>query len=302
MQINRLFEIIYLLLNQEGRTMTAKELADHFEVSVRTIYRDIEALCQAGIPIYTSKGKGGGISLMENFILNKSLLSQEEKNELIWALQGSRGVKAIEGGETLSRIKSLFGGNGQDWIEIDFSDWGGYRTKVFQKIKCGVMERRLLEFNYYNSKGEKSWRQIEPYGLWFKSKSWYLRAYCRKSEGIRIFKISRIRNLKVKEESFIPRFDSRDFDQESSGWGGPSSVRILIHISKSQAYRVYDEFPEEAVFPQEDGSFLAEYTGALDEWVFSSILSFGPEAKVVEPDYVRNIIIERLEKAAKLYS
>lgn len=301
MQINRLFEIVYLLLSSEGRTMTAAELAAHFEVSVRTVYRDVETLCQAGIPIYTCKGKGGGISLLENFILNKSLLSQEEKNEMLWALQGSRGVKAIEG-ETLSRLKSLFGENAQDWIEIDFSDWGEYRAGIFQKIKQGVMEKRTLEFDYYNTRGESRRRLVEPSGLWFKSKSWYLRAFCRESKGMRVFKINRIRNLEVKEENFVPRSGSTADLEESKGWRRSGNVRIVLRISGSQAFRVYDEFPEEVLFPQEDGSFLAEYDGPEDEWVYSSILSYGPEAEVIEPERIRNIVKEKLEKTREIYS
>lgn len=107
MQINRLFEIVYLLLEKQGTT--ARELAEHFEVSVRTVYRDIDTLCQAGIPIYTNKGRGGGIHLMDNFILDKSVLSDMERQEILWGLQGLNAVKAADNDEVLSRMRSLLG-------------------------------------------------------------------------------------------------------------------------------------------------------------------------------------------------
>ncbi|WP_322413598.1 helix-turn-helix transcriptional regulator, partial [Clostridium perfringens] len=119
--INRLFEIIYILLDKENTT--AKELAEHFEVSQRTIYRDIEDLSQAGIPIYMSKGKGGGISLLSNFVLNKAILSEEEKREILAAMQGLSAINENEFNGALSKLSSFLGGNNENWIEVDFSNW-----------------------------------------------------------------------------------------------------------------------------------------------------------------------------------
>ncbi|MDZ5035281.1 HTH domain-containing protein, partial [Clostridium perfringens] len=119
--MNRLFEIIYILLDKENTT--AKELAEHFEVSQRTIYRDIEDLSQAGIPIYMSKGKGGGISLLSNFVLNKAILSEEEKREILAAMQGLSAINENEFNGALSKLSSFLGGNNENWIEVDFSNW-----------------------------------------------------------------------------------------------------------------------------------------------------------------------------------
>lgn len=300
MQINRLFEMVYLLLSRESRTMTAKELAEHFEISTRTVYRDIEILCQAGIPIYTNKGKGGGISLMEDFILNKSVLSEEEKNDILWSLQGLSGVKALNGENTLSKLKSLFGARDHDWIEIDFSDWGEYRADIFAKIKEAVIGNQVIEFEYYNSNGEKSKRQAEPFRLWFKSKSWYLKAYCRKSKAMRVFKIRRMRNIKVIEEGFLYQNEKEIKEKEASGSQAPR-VEILLHISSGLGFRVFDEFSEEAIDQQPDGSFLVTFCGVENEWVYNLILSYGSDIKVVKPQRIQQLIKDRLVLALKNY-
>ena len=122
MQINRLFEIIYILLNK--KLITATELAEHFEVSVRTIYRDIDTLSSAGIPIYAVQGKGGGISLLDDYILDKSLLSEKEQHEILYALHSLSGAKAPESDDVLERLNHLVNKNKTSWIEVDFSPWG----------------------------------------------------------------------------------------------------------------------------------------------------------------------------------
>jgi len=122
MQINRLFEIVYILLDK--KTITAKELSKHFEVSVRTIYRDVEALSISGIPIYTNKGKGGGISLIEDFVLNKSVLSEKEQNEILMSLQSINAMKFLDVEPVLKRLSTIFNKESDNWIDVDFSQWG----------------------------------------------------------------------------------------------------------------------------------------------------------------------------------
>jgi len=298
MQINRLFEIVYLLLEKQGTT--ARELAEHFEVSVRTVYRDIDTLCQAGIPIYTNKGRGGGIHLMDNFILDKSVLSDMERQEILWGLQGLNAVKAADNDEILSRIRSLFGAHKTDWVQVDFSDWTDERQKVFGDIKEGIILKKVIEIDYYNSTGEKSSRQVEPLQLWFKDKSWYLKGYCRKAGEMRLFRITRMKQ--VLEE----KFDRVLPVQESKGKKGYREkgymVEISLHIDASCAYRVYDEFEEAQIQVQEDGSFHAKLNCPENEWVYGYILSFGPLVRVMSPERVKNQVKERLERTLEFYS
>ena len=148
MQINRLFEIIYVLLDK--KSVTAKELAEHFGVSRRTICRDIDTLSTAGIPIYTERGKGGGIRLLPDFVLNKSLLSEQEQNEILSALHGLASIKTEGTDLILQKLSSIFGKTTTNWLEVDFPGWS-YENDYFNDLKVAISERRIAEFDYYNS-------------------------------------------------------------------------------------------------------------------------------------------------------
>lgn len=188
MQINRLFEIVYILL--EKMKITARELADKFEVSTRTIYRDIEILSAAKIPVYANKGKGGGISILDDYVLNKSLLSEEEQNQILFALQSIEKISNQEGKSILEKMGAIFNKSKTNWIEVDFSDWGtmGEQDQTFNLIKKAILKQNRLEFIYYNSYGEEKKRQVEPLQIYFKDKAWYLKAYCKEREDYRLFK------------------------------------------------------------------------------------------------------------------
>ena len=176
MQMNRQFEIIYLLLNK--KSTTAKELAEHIGVSQRTIYRDIDTLSLAGIPIYTEKGKGGGISLLPDYVLNKSILSEQEQNEILSALQGLSSVKTAETDQVLKKLSTIFNKNTVRWLEVDFTDWSFANGKAFYDFKTAILERRIAEFDYYSTYGEMTHRRVEPIQLWFKSRAWYIKCFC----------------------------------------------------------------------------------------------------------------------------
>ncbi len=298
MQVIRLFEIVYILLNKNY--ITARELAEHFEVSVRTIYRDIDVLCQAGIPIYTSKGKGGGIGLLDNFVLNKSVLSKQEQEEIISALQGLNATNYPDLNQVLSKMSSLFGTKQNNWIEVDYSDWSDSQKETFNLIKTAVLQKKVLQFDYYSTYGEKTSREAEPLQLWFKNRTWYLKAYCRNKSDMRTFKLNRMKNLKVTNEAFIREMPAgQQLLQENMPL--PEAVTVKMRISASQAYRVYDEFNESLVEKKEDGSFLVTFSFPEDEWVYGYILSFGNYAEVLEPARVRGIIKNRLQEALSVY-
>lgn len=298
MQINRLFEIIYILLNK--KSITAKELSDHFEVSQRTIYRDIDTLCECGIPIYTSKGKGGGIGLLDNFILNKSLLSEDEQNEILCALQSLQATNYKDNNSVLSKLSNLFGTTNTNWIEIDFSDWSSGSEENFSILKHAILNTKVVSFDYYSSYGEKTTRSVEPLQLWFKDKNWYLKAFCKLKKDYRIFRLSRIKNLLVSNETFIRKLpetlsESRNLNQNRD------IVNLKLNINFSQSYRVYDEFDYDQITVNDDNTFTVSASYPQGEWVYSYILSFGPDATVLEPEYVRNIIKGRLNEMINKY-
>ena len=287
MQVNnRLFEIIYILMQK--KKITAKELSERFEVSTRTIYRDIEILSRANIPIYTTKGKDGGIELIEEYVLNKAILSE-----------GMKKVRGKEEKDVLEKLSILFNKKVEDWIKIDFSNWGKKNTQEerFDIIKKAILNKNLIEFVYYNSNGEKTKRIVEPIQIWFKDKSWYVISYCRIKMDYRIFKIARIRDIKILEEHF-----QRELPKErKEGKYKFEEILLELEISKEMAYRVYDEFEDEEITKKEDGNFIIKVKYPENEWIYSYILSFEEYAKVISPERIKVDIKKKLEKISKKY-
>lgn len=297
--MNRLFEIVYLLLDK--KLLTAKQLSEHFEVSQRTIYRDVEIICQAGIPLYTTKGKGGGIQLLDHYVLNKTVLSEQEQREIMSALHGLYALQYPDNDQVLTKLNSLFGSREHEWIEVDLSDWSDARKETFLMLKDAILHKKAVTFDYYGSYGEKSFRVVEPLKLWFKQKAWYIKGYCRDRQEQRTFKISRIDQLQVLEEQFEREFVKDSSSKQSESMNRPI-VTLHLKIAASQAYRVVDEFEQQYVVQQEDGSFIVTVSYPYDEWVYGYILSFGSHVEVLEPVSVRVEIAKRLQSALNHYS
>ncbi len=298
MQVNnRLFEIVYILMQK--KKVTAKELADRFEVSTRTIYRDIEILSRANIPIYATKGKDGGIYLLDEYVLNKTILSEEEQNQILFALQSMKKVVGQDERDILAKLSTVFNKKVNDWIKIDFSSWGknNKQEEIFNMIKTAILNKNQIEFVYYNSNGEESKRIIEPLQIWFKDKSWYLISYCKLKEDYRTFKIARIKEIKILEEHF-ERELPKEQRQEKYNF---KIISLELEIDKAMAYRVYDEFENEEIRKNEDGNFIVNVEYPENEWVYSYILSFGEYAKVLSPKRAKEIIKDKLEKTLKNY-
>ena len=300
MKINRLFEMVYLLMDK--KSMTANELAAHFEVSKRTILRDIDALTAAGIPIYTTQGKGGGISILDWFVLNKTVISESEQQQILFALKGMSATQHIETDSVLSRLQSLFEKAERDWIEVDFSRWGNGaadRAK-FDILKNAIIHERAIAFTYASSYGEMSNRKVYPLKLMFKSKSWYLQAFCLAKQDYRIFKISRMMNVHMLTESF----DSKAFPipaLEQDEAPSPDLIEVTLRFEPHVAYRVYDEFDESCVTKNEDGSFTAVMRWPKGYWLYDYILSFGAGLEVIGPQHVRDEIVRQAAQIQQKY-
>jgi len=296
--MNRLFETVYILLNK--KTATAKELAEHFGVSQRTIYRDVDALTLAGIPVYTEQGKGGGISLMPNFVLSKSILSEQEQHEILSALRGLSGIKTADTNQVLQKLSAVFNKSTVNWLETDFSNWEFSDREMFNDFKTAILERRIVEFDYFGSSGEKTRRHMEPVRLWLKSRAWYVKGFCLGRQDMRLFKLVRVRNLTVTDE----RFAERDFTTATpypTHTSAGHSETIKLRIAPEMTYRVHDEFDENMAKKQDDGSFVVSAGWPVDDWVCGKILSFGEYIEVLEPEYLREIIRDKAKKIAEKY-
>ncbi|MBC3796340.1 helix-turn-helix transcriptional regulator [Acetobacterium tundrae] len=300
MQINRLFEIVYILLDK--KTVTARELSEHFEVSQRTIYRDVEILSQTGIPIYTTKGKGGGISILSEFVFNKSILSDTEQNEIISALQSLNALNGSNVDPILNKMATLFNKNSSNWIDVDFSHWGSdeMEKEKFKLIKTGILDKKVLDFDYYSSYGEKSTRLMEPLKLMFKGQSWYLYGYCRLKCDYRIFKITRIRNISMKDETFERATPENIWTETDSGYES-RTVNLVLKFDAEMAYRLYDEFSAEDIKINPDGSFIVKTCMPEGNWVYGYLMSYGERVEVLEPERMKKKIAEKYEKALKKY-
>jgi len=321
--LERLISIIYILMNKE--TVTAGELAERFEVSTRTIYRDIEALSIAGIPVYCRKGKNGGISLTEEFVLNKMLITKEEQQEILAALVGLQETEVSDGNreqETLKKLGEFFQTEPVPWVNIDLSDWSGLRKQMYEDIKRAILTRHVIEFDYYGQNRPMSHRVVEPVQLQFKEYTWYLRAYCRERQDFRTFKLFRMQRLCVQAETFVPKREPALLQKDEVAGKAEKSVEmhdstrvelqtqeqefpvtpLTIWIDKKEAYRIYDRFDESELEQLPDGNFLAHCAYPLDEWVYSLILWFGPSAKVLEPEFIRDEVQKRIKKMMENYN
>lgn len=303
MQIGRLFETVYILLHQQN--VTAKELAEHFEVSQRTIYRDIELLGSYGIPIYTNKGRGGGIGLIDSFVLKRSLLTTQEQKDILAGLQSLQAVHYTDAAGLLAKLCGMFNQEAASWVEIDFSSWNPGEQNDFQLIKSAIMQQEKIIFYYYNRLGDHSRREVEPLQLYFKHRTWYLKAFCTHKQDIRLFKLSRIKELSATGEHF--ERSQLLIKSDETGTGElleqlPANItKIVLKIDASQAYRIYDEYQDEEVLQLEDGSFIVTTYFPEDEWVYGHILSYGPYAEVLEPVRVRRLINDKLQKTLQRY-
>ena len=259
---NRLFKIVYYLLDK-GQA-TAPELAAKFEVSVRTIYRDIDALSETGIPIYTETGRNGGIHLMDGFILDKAMLSQEEKQEILTALQSINTAQNTNDSQTLQKLSALFQVNAGNWLEVDFSRWGSpaLDNEKFESLKSAIIQRRNLRIHYASANAVISERTIQPHKLSYKANAWYLKAFCTEKQDWRTFKLNRILDWKILKENFLPRSLPEATNNQAAG-----HHQITLRFPREMAYRVYDEFDKTQVEQQENGDLVVSAKMPEDTWL-----------------------------------
>jgi predicted DNA-binding transcriptional regulator YafY len=303
MRIDRLLGITLMLLNK--RNVTARDLAERFEVSTRTIYRDIDDLCAAGVPVFTNKGNNGGISLLDNFVLSRSMLTEHERDSLLLALKTLQATRYPEIDAILEKIGAVFKNvEAADWVHIEFSPWGSLPNEEnkFLDIKRAILERRVVAFDYLNSDGILSHREAEPLSLIFKSHAWYIAAYCQMRHDLRLFRVSRMRNLVVTEQVFVRRtLDKADAEEPQAAEPLKPLVTLKLRFPSRDLFRIYDDFDQGKVAHNPDGTCDVSITWPEDEWVYGYILSFGSFVEVLEPAHVREIIRRRLQNALEYY-
>ena len=300
MKIDRLIGILSVLLHKEK--MTAPELAERFEVSRRTINRDIEDLCKAGIPIQTSQGTGGGISIMEGYRLDRTILTSKDMQMI---LAGLRSLDSVSGSSYYCQLmeKIQTGSSefisGRDSILIDLSSWyGDSLTPKIETIQDAVENRHLVRFQYYAPSGESE-RTVEPYFLVFRWSSWYLWGWCKDRKDFRMFKLNRMDRIQKTDESFECRnIAMPDLSNEKIFPGG---IKVKVLFEPDQKWRLVEEFGPKCFTEYDDGRllFTGDYTdlGNLITW----LMTFGDKAEVIEPREAREAISQMVKRMMKIY-
>ena len=300
MKIDRLIGILSILLQKE--MVTAPELAEHFEVSRRTINRDIEALCQAGIPIQTTQGVGGGIRIMSGYSMDRTLLTSRDMQMI---LAGLRSLDSVSGsryyGQLMEKIKAGSSEyiSGRDSILIDLSSW--YRESLAPKIESiqnAIENRRVLKFKYYSPR-EESQRNIEPYYLVFRWGNWYVWGWCRKRRDFRMFKLNRMDEVEMTAKSFeMKEVSLPEMDNEHIF---PGNIKVKALFDVDMKWRLVEEFGPDCFTEAEDGRllFTADYTDMnyLTTW----LITFGDKVEVLEPAEVREAIRNMAASICKRY-
>ena len=297
MQESRLFRIVYYLL--ENGKATAPELAQKFEVSIRTIYRDIDAISSVGIPIYAAQGKGGGISILSDYTLEKSFFSEQEREQILMALQGIMATTGKTSDELLTKLSGLFQMKYTKWIEVDFSDWvqGKPQQNTFDLIKNAIFQKKVISFCYFNSKGNNSKRNARPICLVFKRKDWYLYAFCLLRNDYRFFKLTRIRQVEMLSDTFTQDFTPIRIEKQIHI---EKTITVKLKFDRRIAFRVYDEFTDN-ITEDTQGNLYVQVNLPDNEILYSYLLSFAEYVEVLEPQCIRKQIKKRLQKMQEKY-
>lgn len=297
MRDSRLFRILYYIL-EKGK-VTANELSEKFEVSVRTIYRDIDVISSAGIPIYATQGKGGGIEIADDFVLKKSLLSKKEQEQILVALKGLEGINKQYENELLTKLSAFFKIKNTNWIEVDFTNWqrGNEYDELFNDIKSAIINKNIIRFTYFSSNEKETSREVKPIRLLFKGWDWYVYTFCLLRNEFRYFKLSRIRDLKILDENFEDSYEDVVLIKEMEY---KDTVHVKLKFDRKVAFRVYDEMGD--IKEDEEGNLYAEIELPNDYNLYNYIFSFGESVEVLEPIEIRNKIRDMINKMSKIYN
>ncbi|MBE5966650.1 MAG: YafY family transcriptional regulator [Lachnospiraceae bacterium] len=300
MKLDRLLGILTLLLQNDR--VTAPYLAERFEVSRRTIGRDIDALCQAGIPVITYQGSGGGISVADGFKLDKSILTADELSGIIAAL---KGIGSVSDKSNIEKTLDKLSANKDAVVSLRMpvvidlaSHYRGNLTEKIELIKRAVREQQLIEFDYYYEKG-MTHRHIEPYFVIFQWTAWYVFGYCMDRKDWRLFKLGRLWDLQLCNETYIPREippEKRDFNSCL-----PDDKKLVALFEPSVRYQLIEAYGLHCYTETKEGKLRLEIGYTNRDFVISWLLGFGGKAKVLEPQDIADTICDTAKNILEAY-
>lgn len=302
MRTDRLYAITIYLMNH-GKT-SASELAKHFEVSVRTIQRDIDALCQAGVPVIALNGTNGGYSVAEQFVLNNQLVSKKEFSYILTALKGLLSASGnMQLADTYEKISALSHGAQAEMI-LDFSVLREGDETVLQDLQKAVREKKPVEFTYTNNLGQTKQHLVEPLAVMYRWYAWYLLAYSVEKRDYRTYKLVRMEGLHVKQEGFSREHPSAEAVLQASDrqYCRAEIMEIKVKCKPEAVYRLKEYLNGKELEKLQDGtSIMKLYVIETEQWWLGILLSLGDAAEVISPAHIKERIAAQAEKVLSLY-
>ncbi|WIY58903.1 helix-turn-helix transcriptional regulator [Bacillus arachidis] len=301
MKLERLISIIFKLLNNE--ILSASSLADEFQVSPRTIYRDIEAICAAGIPVVSYQGTNGGFGIIKGYKFDKSLMGSYDILNLITVLSSLSNIfkdKEIE--HTIDRLKLLDTNSNNKSLLVDLES---HRTEPnsLMNLRKAIHEKKVTRFNYVSNKNEFTSREVEPIHLHYKFRNWYIYGYCRERQNYREFRLSRMMDVTLTQEKFLQNHEIKD-EAFYSNRNLVGFEDVVIWVSPNSLAEALDQFQNSSKTINDDGSMtitISVYQPLQAGWLKSILLSFGSGAKIVKPMELQSILIDEAKKIIKVY-
>ncbi|EMA6344676.1 helix-turn-helix transcriptional regulator [Bacillus cytotoxicus] len=298
MKTERMLSILICLLQKD--IISAEELANTFEVSKRTIYRDIDALSAIGIPIISYLGKNGGFTLIDNYRLDKFTFSEEEKRFL---LEGLTLKSELFDDEQLSilqkKIEVLKETKREYTSNMTVSSSTLHRETIeeetkrkVKKILVMIEKEQKLQISYVSQTGYLSKRIIQPLKLNFMNGSWYLEAVCALRKALRLFKLTRIRSMDIIDDDIEIVYDRKP---EFIGESKEKLEQIILVFSKSTLGKLYDFFTDEEIEVLEDGDVQVTFQYDINKNILPFLFMFGRNVKIVEPLWLKKKYREEIE-------
>lgn len=340
MQIDQLFEFVYVLIDK--KQVTAKAMAQRFGVSVRTIYRWVEALSLSGIPLYSLKGRGGGIAISEQYAMDNTLLSEDERLAILSslkalnALSGNPSSLPDANSKAVEKLSHLVTSDA-DWLQVDFAPWSPEVSEVrnlFSLLRDSILKKRQVSFDYFTGDGRSEKRIIHPWKLIFRGQAWYLWGWCTTRQAQRFFKLTRMRKVQMTgRTATIPKptgpqktlatmapqetqsatvadpVASATISQPASSAQGVAAsatksfplLKIKARVAKEKIPYLLDSFICSQLVTHKDGSLTATFTAPESPWLCELLLGFGPQIKILSPKKIRETIIELSKSVTNLY-
>ena len=303
MQIDQLFEFVYVLIDK--KQATAKEMAKRFGVSTRTIYRWMEALSVSSVPVYALKGRGGGIAIEESYTLDKRLFSEEERLAIVSSVKALGSLGGNFAGTAASKVAlklSSLSKNDADWLEVDFAPWSPEGSEVrtlFATLRDSILKKRQVIFDYCSTQGEVERRTAQPWKLVFRGQAWYLYAWCEQKKDERFFKLSRMRNARqtARAVTAVPKEKSAPYPASPN----PQMIKVKATVAAQKISFLLDAFVCQEMKVRKDKSASVVFTAPDEPWLCDFLLSFGPDLKVLSPESIKKKVLSLAKETAKVY-